>query len=72
MTDLIGDAISKDKDVDFAKSLEKTYNNPISEAMQAWDDSLKESLPVYGDDYYQTESLADKIGTAKFWTEGLV
>ena len=72
MTDLIGDAISKDKDVNFAKSLEKTYNNPISEAMQAWDDSLKETLPVYGgDDYYQTESLADKIGTAKFWTEDL-
>jgi phosphopantetheinyl transferase (holo-ACP synthase) len=70
--DLISDAISKDKDVDFARSLEKTYNNPVSEAMQAWDDSLKESLPVYGgDDYYQTESLADKIGTAKFWTEDL-
>ena len=70
--DLISDAIDKDKDVDFAKSLEKTYNNPVSEAMQAWDDSLKESLPVYGgDDYYQTESLADKIGTAKFWTEDL-
>ena len=72
MTDLIADAISKDKDVDFAKSLEKTYNNPVSEAMQAWDDSLKESLPVYGgDDYYQTESLADKIGTVKFWSEDL-
>jgi hypothetical protein len=71
-TDLISDAISKDKDVDFAKSLEKTYNNPISEAMQVWDDSLKESLPVYGgDDYYQTESLADKIGTVKFWSEDL-
>ena len=70
--DLISDAISKDKDVDFAKSLEKTYNNPVSEAMQAWDDSLKETLPVYGgDDYYQTESLADKIGTTKFWTEDL-
>ena len=40
--------------------------------MQAWDDSLKESLPVYGgDDYYQTGSLADKIGTVKFWTEDL-
>ena len=72
MTDLIYDAISKDKDVDFAKSLEKTYNNPVSEAMQAWDDSLKEALPVYGgDDYYQTESLADKIGTVKFWSEDL-
>ena len=72
MTDLIADAISEDRDVDFAKSLEKTYNNPLSEAMQAWDDSLKEALPVYGgDDYYQTESLADKIGTAKFWTEDL-
>lgn len=70
--DLIFDAIDKDKDVDFAKSLEKTYNNPVSEAMQAWDESLKESLPVYGgDDYYQTESLADKIGTVKFWTEDL-
>ena len=52
--DLISDAISSDKEVNFAKSLEKTYNNPISEAMQAWDESLKESLPVYGGvDHYR-------------------
>ena len=28
ITDLISDAIRTDRDVDFAKSLEKTYNNP--------------------------------------------
>ena len=60
--DLISDAISSDRDVNFAKSLEKTYNNPVSEAMQAWDESLKESLPVYGgDDYYQLNLLLIRL-----------